>query len=368
MPLSFEHRSRHQKVCFGTGQARNHLTAEVGRIGATRILLIATGSASESATVLTAGLPVVARINGVTQHVPAKDVESARRAADDCDADLLVSVGGGSAVGLAKAVAVSGGIPIIAVPTTYSGSEATSIWGMTVAGFKEVNLDDRALPATVIYDSDLTATLPAELAALSGLNAVAHCIDTMWANSASPISQALAMEGLQALAGGVPLLAAGESTARGRELSLYGGYLAATAYAGVGKALHHEIVHVLGGTFRLPHARLHAIILPYVVAANASAAPQAAHRISRALDAEPVPVAENPAGVAVGTLLAMREQIPGPWSLTELGVAREDLDPLIPAIQAEVPVANPRPVTADRLGAILRAAYAGTDPHELLTP
>lgn len=367
MPHSFTHRTRGQKVCFGTGQARSTLMAEVGRLGATRVVLIATGSAGESATVLTAGLPVVARVDGVTQHVPVEDVASVRRTVANCGADLLVSIGGGSAVGLAKAVAVVCGIPIIAVPTTYSGSEATSIWGMTVSGVKEVNLDDRALPGTVIYDSDLTVTLPAGSAAMSGLNAVAHCIDTMWANSASPISQALAMAGLQALTSGIPLLAAGEPSPRGRELSFYGGYLAATAYAGVGKALHHEIVHVLGGTFRLPHARTHAIVLPYVVAVNAPAAPQVAHRISRALGAGPVPVGGDPAAVVVGKLLAMREQLPGPWSLAELGLDMDDLDALVPTIQAEVPAANPRPVTAGLLASILRAAHSGADPRELLT-
>lgn len=364
MPLSFTHRSRPQKVCFGAGGARDHLAAEVARLGATRILLIATGSAHESATALTAGLPLVARTDGVIQHVPAEEVEATRLTAARCGADLLVSIGGGSAVGLAKAVAVADGLPVIAVPTTYSGSEATSVWGMTVAGFKEVRLSDRALPTTVIYDPDLLATLPTELAGLSALNAVAHCVDTMWANSVSPISQALAMEGLQALARGVPLLASGES--RGSELGLYGGYLAATAYAGVGKALHHEIVHVLGGMCGLPHARTHALILPYVAAVNTPADPGAARRIARALGAGPDQVDRNPAAATVEHLLALREPLSGPWSLAELGVSGEHLDVLVPAIQAEVPAANPRPVTPELLQLILQAARSGADPRGLL--
>jgi hypothetical protein len=154
------------------------------------------------------------------------------------------------------------------VPTTYAGSEATNVWGLTGPAGKRTGSDDRVLPETVVYDPDLVASLPPELAAASGLNAVAHCVDALWGPHCDPIDEALAGEGLRALNDG---LRAG-IPARIQ----YGCYLAAVAFASAGSGLHHRICHVLGGRFGLPHAATHAIVLPYVVAYNAVAAPDAA--------------------------------------------------------------------------------------------
>ena len=192
--------------------------------------------------------------------------------------DVVVAVGGGSAIGLAKAIALHRPVRIVAVPTTYAGSEATNVWGLTGPAGKRTGSADRVLPATVVYDPDLVASLPPELAAASGLNAVAHCVDSLWAPARRP-DQRRPGRGGPARAQRRPALRQPPPAAS----SLYGCYLAAVAFASAGSGLHHKICHVLGGRFDLPHAATHAIVLPYVVAFNAPAAPDAAARIAAAL-------------------------------------------------------------------------------------
>lgn len=179
MNLTFEHTTLGGWVLFGAGRAAGHLAAEVERLGAGRVMVIAGGSALEAARSVTAGLAVAGCYTDVAMHVPVQTAEAARCAATEANADLLVCVGGGSATGLAKAVALNTGIPIIAVPTTYSGSEATNVWGLTESDRKTTSVDDRVLPRTVVYDSGLAVGLPIGLSVASGLNALAHCIDAL---------------------------------------------------------------------------------------------------------------------------------------------------------------------------------------------
>jgi maleylacetate reductase len=176
---------------------------------------------------------------------------------------------------MAKAIALTTGLPIIAIPTTYAGSEATNVWGLTEAGAKTTGVDDRVLPTTVIYDAALTFSLPLDLTVASGINALAHCIDSMWAPRADPINQALAVEGIRALTEGLPSLVSNPSSVDGREGALYGGYLSALAFASAGSGLHHKICHVLGGAFGLPHAKTHSAVLPQVLSFNGPFAPDA---------------------------------------------------------------------------------------------
>jgi maleylacetate reductase len=181
---------------------------------------------------------------------------------------------------LAKAVALTTGIPIIAVPTTYAGSEATNIWGMTEGRTRSTGVDDRTLPATVIYDANLSKTLPVGLSVASGLNALAHCVDSLWAPRSDPINQALALEGARALNLALRGIVVDPSAIDSREQALYGCYLAAVAFSSAGSGLHHKICHVLGGTFELPHAPTHAAVLPHVLAFNAPAVPELARRLA----------------------------------------------------------------------------------------
>ncbi|MGW4211197.1 maleylacetate reductase [Lentzea sp. NPDC004789] len=338
--MSRQHVTLGQRVLFGTGEAAANLAAEVERLGARRVLLIGSAPVADA---VAAKIDVAVRWTDVAPHVPVAVAERARARA--AGADLLVSVGGGSATGLAKAVALTTGLPIVAVPTTYAGSEATDVWGLTEGGRKTTGSDDRVLPVTVIYDASLTASLPDELAVASGCNALAHCVDSMWAPRADPINQALAAEGIRALSGGLRRI--GEVD--GHEQTLYGAYLAAVAFASAGSGLHHKICHVLGGAYDLPHARTHTAVLPYVLAFNAPAAPKAAARITEALGGD---LASLYAGIGASHVLS---GVPDPREAARL-------------ILPSVPPSNPRPVTEDDLTALLAAASAGRNPTEWSLP
>jgi maleylacetate reductase len=334
--MSWQHVTLGQRVRFGTGQAAANLAAEVERLGAQRVLLIAEEGI---ATEVTSEIDVAAHCTDVAPHVPVENAERAREQA--VGADLLVSVGGGSTTGLAKAVALTTGLPIVAVPTTYAGSEATNVWGLTEASRKTTGSDDRVLPVTVIYDAALTASLPAELAIASGCNALAHCVDSMWAPRTDPINQALAAEGIRALGSGLRQI----SSPDGREQMLYGAYLSAVAFASAGSGLHHKICHVLGGAYDLPHAQTHTAILPYVLAFNAPAAPRAAARIAEALGT---------------SLISLYDEIGASHVLRGVPDNAEAARLILPS----VPPSNPRPVSEDDLTALLAAAGAGLDPTE----
>jgi maleylacetate reductase len=350
MALTFEHVTLGQRVLFGSGRAAGNLAAEVERLGAERVMLIASESEMEIAAAVAGGTQVVLHWREVAPHVPVDVAARARVAAAEHDIDLLVCVGGGSTTGMAKAIALTSGLPIVAVPTTYAGSEATNVWGLTEASRKTTGVDDRVLPVTVIYDAHLTLSLPAELSVASGLNALAHCVDSMWAPRADPINQALSAEGIRALTAGLPQVLADPSGLEGREQALYGAYLSAVAFASAGSGLHHKICHVLGGAYNLPHAQTHATVLPYVVAFNAPAAPDAEQRIAAAFGA----------ASAVDGLDRLRTILDAPRALKDYGFREEDITEAVHLILPAVPPSNPRPVTAENLEALLRAAGAGT--------
>jgi maleylacetate reductase len=347
-PLVFEHETRGQRVLFGSGRAAGHLADETARFGATSPLIVASGR--HDWLIDRVGLAAATRWRRIVPHVPVELADEARAAAAKHDADLIVAVGGGSATGLAKAVALTSGLPIVAVPTTFAGSEATGVWGLTESGRKRTGTDPGVLPRTVIYDADLLADLPASLVAASGLNAVAHCVDSMWAPRADPIDTALAMEGLRALRVALPDAYRGHSGAM--DVALYGSYLAGVAFASAGSGLHHKICHVLGGAFDLPHAATHAVVLPYVLAYNAPYAPAAAERIAAALgDVE-----------SVAGLLRLRASLDAPQALRDIGMRQDDLGAAVELVRPEVPPSNPRPVDEAALAGLLRAAWSGRDP------
>jgi maleylacetate reductase len=287
--------------------------------------------------------------------VPLEVAERARTAAVAAGIDLIVCVGGGSTTGLAKAVAMTTGIPILAVPTTYAGSEATNVWGLTEASRKTTGIDDRVLPVSVIYDADLTLTLPVGLSVASGLNGLAHCIDSLWGPRADPINAALAAEGIRALNQGLPAIVADPQGLEGREQALYGAYLAAVAFASAGSGMHHKICHVLGGTFNLPHAQTHATVLPYVLAFNAPHAPQAEARIAAAFGAP----------TALQGLQDLRKALDAPRALADYGFTADGIGEAVRIALPAIPASNPRPVTEDNLTALLTAALTGTDPAAL---
>lgn len=352
MSLIFEHVTLGQRVLFGTGKAAENLAAEVARFGARKVMLIASEFEAPIAAKVAAGIEVALNYDDVAPHVPVEKAEKARAAAAEHGIDLLVSVGGGSTTGLAKAIALTTGIPIVAVPTTYAGSEATNVWGLTEAARKTTGVDDKVLPATVVYDADLTLSLPVDLSVASGLNGMAHCIDSMWAPKADPINQALAAEGIRALNQGLPLIKQDPQGLTGREQALYGAYLSAVAFASAGSAMHHKICHVLGGTWNMPHAQTHATVLPYVLAFNAPDAPDAAARIAAAFGTtEPV-----------DGLNRLRTTLDAPKALKDYGFAENNIPEAVDLILPVIPASNPRTPTRENLTALLAAATAGTTP------
>jgi alcohol dehydrogenase class IV len=352
MTTSFTHETLPQRVVFAAEQAARHVADEVARLG-TRPMVIAAEPDGALAEPILAGLPGAVRHTEVAMHVPVEVAERARKAAAEHDIDVLVSVGGGSTTGLAKAVTLTSGLPIVAVPTTYAGSEATNVWGLTDAGRKTTGSDARVLPRSVVYDAALLVSLPAQLSVASGLNAMAHCVDSMWAPRADPINRALALEGIRALHRGLPQVVRDYRDIDGIEQTLYGAYLAAVAFASAGSGLHHKICHVLGGMYALPHAQTHAVVLPHVLAFNAPSVPGIERRLAKSFGATS----------AAGGLRRLREQVGAPRALRDYGLREADIPTAAEAVLAAVPPGNPTPVTAANVDELLRRAWAGREPE-----
>lgn len=352
--MRFVHDNLPQRVCFGSGEAAAHLRNEIGNLGASKVMVIAGKGEKDLAETITTDLPVALRYDEVVMHVPVEIAERAREAAAAANADALVSVGGGSTTGLAKAIAMTTGLPIAAVPTTYAGSEATPVWGLTEGARKTTGTDPRVLPRVIVYDAALTVTLPVPMSVASGLNALAHCVDAMWGPKADPINAAFAAEGIRALRTGLPKVVADPFDLDGREHALYAAYLSAVAFASAGSGLHHKICHVLGGAYNLPHAQTHAVVLPYVLAFNGPAAPEAERRIAAALSADQ----------AIDGLQDLRGELDAPRALRDYGFTEDAIPEAADLILPAVPANNPRPVTAEDLRRLLRAAWSGTAPEE----
>jgi maleylacetate reductase len=348
--VQFTHDWLPQRVRFATEGAAEAVADEVRRLGATRVMAIAS-DADRIAPVLV-GVPVEVLHTDVAMHVPIDVAERARDVAGRHGVDAIVAVGGGSTTGLAKAVALTAGLPIIAVPTTYAGSEATDVWGLTEGGRKTTGVDSRVLPRAIVYDAGLMLSLPVPTSVASGFNALAHCIDAMWAPRTDPVDQALALEGIRALRDGLPRVVEDPMELMGREQTLYGAYLAAVAFASAGSGLHHKICHVLGGMFGLPHAETHTVVLPHVLALNAPAVPELDLRMAGAFGADS----------ALAGLRTLRDETAAPRSLRDLGLAVDDVAKAVPPILAAAPSSNPVPVTAENIEALLRAAWEGKEP------
>ena len=347
----FDHNTLGQRVLFGSGQAVANTRLAVQSLGAQRLLLIADAFATELAEAIAAQVPVVARIEDIVQHVPIENAREAIAVVHAEAIDAVITIGGGSATGLAKIVARDTGVPIIAIPTTFAGSEATDVWGCTEGKRKITGVDPLVLPRVIVYDAMLSASLPGHLAVASGLNAVAHAIDGFWAPRSDPINKALGTEGLRALVPGLRALKINPDDLQAREQTLYGAYLAAVAFASAGSAIHHKICHVLGGAYNLSHAEMHAVVLAYVTAFNAPVAAVAASRISSALGS---------VGPAKG-IYDLRAELGIVGSLAELGMREEDIDEAARLAVAAIPASNPQQVTFENVRDIIQAAWRG-DP------
>jgi alcohol dehydrogenase class IV len=349
---SFVYESLPTRVLFGVGRL-DELLAEIDRLGCRRALVLASSSARADAVLGRLGSRAAGAYDKALMHVPADTARAAREEARRLDADVSVAVGGGSTIGLAKAIALETGLPILAIPTTFAGSEMTPIWGLTEGGTKRTGRDVKVLPRTVIYDPALTLTLPPRVAGPSGMNAIAHCVEALYAENANPVVSLMAEEGIRALAEGLQSVVSNPGEVEAHATALYGAWLAGACLGSVGMALHHKLCHVLGGSFNLPHAETHTVILPYVAAYNSAAAPEAMRRVRRALG--------GPTSAAEG-LYALARRLQAPKALKELGLEAGDLDRAA-ELATQNPYYNPRPVTRDGLRALLEAAFQGGPPE-----
>ncbi|ANI80213.1 maleylacetate reductase [Sphingobium sp. EP60837] len=340
------------RVRFGSG---SHLdvSTEVERLGR-KVLVITTVGQAELGVRLASTLGSIPThlLPTAVMHTPVEVTVEAVKVAHKAEVDVILAIGGGSAIGLGKGVAKETGLPIIAMPTTFSGSEATPVWGESAHGNKTTGRDARVLPRTIIYDPLLVLPLPAAIAAASGMNAIAHAVEGLYSADANPVTSLKAVEGIRALAGALPYIIDDDADAGPRGDALYGAWLCGTVLAEVSMGLHHKLCHTLGGVLGLPHAQTHAILLPHSLAYNAAAAPEANQRVARALNA--------PDGVQ--GLFELLQRLPIAKSLREIGMRQEEISKI--ARQAvEKPYPNPEPLREDGIAALLENAWAGRTPR-----
>ncbi len=342
------------RVLFGAGSI-DRVADEVESLGFQRVFLIADhgGAATADRVSAALGSRVAVRWNEVIQHVPVELAERARAEATSIGADGLVTIGGGSSTGLAKILALSHGLSIVAVPTTYAGSEMTPIYGSTGGRHKETGRNASIQPRVVVYDPAVTVGLPASVTGPSAFNALAHCIEALWVKERNPVISALALEGIRAIARSLPVAIARPDDLDGRSELLLGAYLAGLSLGATSTGMHHKICHVLGGSFNLVHADAHSVILPHVVAFNAPAIPAAMARLAEALGDPDVSPARQ--------LWRLAKRSGVPTDLAALGLGEGDLHEAAQRATHEI-TDNPVPVDEAAVERVLRDAFMGSEP------
>jgi alcohol dehydrogenase class IV len=353
MNPAFLFRANPARVLFGQGTLAK-VSDELMNLGITRALVLSTPYQEDQANSLAQSLGASAAgvFAGAVMHTPVDVTERAIKVYEESRADGIVSIGGGSTIGLGKAIALRNDAPQLVIPTTYAGSEMTALLGQTEGGKKTTQSSARVLPETVIYDVDLTLGLPENMTVTSGMNAIAHAVEAMYAEFANPVLSLMAEEGIRALAGALKRLTKDNlDNHAARSDALYGAWLCATCLGNGGVALHHKLCHVLGGSFNLPHAETHTVVLPHALAYNMPAVPDAVSRLKNAL------ASDQPAAA----LFDIAANAGVPTSLRELGMPEAGIERAI-AITLESPYFNPRPIEAEPLRQILTAAWAGERP------
>lgn len=350
---SFVYTANPTRVVFGGG-ALQQLAREIDALDARRALVLCTPEQADAARRVAEllGDRAAGIFPRAVMHVPIETAREARAEAQRLGADCAVAIGGGSTTGLGKAIALDSGLPILAIPTTYAGSEMTPIYGLTEAGIKKTGRDARVLPRTVIYDPELSFTLPLGLSVTSGLNAIAHAAEGLYAHDGNPITALMAQEGIRAMAAALPLLARDSGSPAARTDALYGAWLCGTVLGAVAMGLHHKLCHTLGGSFNLPHAEVHAVILPHALAYNAAHAPGAMARIASALG-----VTDAARGV-----FDLASALGAPTSLRAIGMPESGLDRAAD-LAATTPYPNPRPLERAALRELLQRAFDGAAPQ-----
>lgn len=340
------------RVLFGTGTVGG-LKDELQRMSCRRALVISTPEQADMAEAVRASLGELGAgcFTGAAMHTPVNVTDEAIRAIADLEADCTVTVGGGSSTGLGKAVALRTDLTQFVVPTTYAGSEMTPILGETSGGLKTTQRTLKVLPEVVVYDVDLTLSLPVGLSVTSGMNAIAHAVEALYAKDRNPIISLVAEESIGAFARALPKIVKNPSDRDARSDALYGAWLAGMCLGSVGMALHHKLCHVLGGTFNLPHAETHTAILPHAMAYNAAAAPEAAARVARAVGAENAATGLFKLAEGLGAKLSLRA-----LGMPEDGIARAT------ELAMKDPYWNPQPLEENAIRALIARAWKGDMP------
>lgn len=341
------------RVIFGAGSLQ-HLEREIELLGVRRALILTTPRETVQGMALAdrLGARAAGCFHGATMHVPGDVARQACDLATRLDADCAVAIGGGSTIGLGKAIALESGLPIIAIPTTYAGSEMTPIYGITDCGIKRTGIDRRVLPRTVIYDPELTLTLPPAISVTSSLNAIAHAAEGLYSRDINPVMALIAEEGIRSLARALPKLQSHPGDMETRSHALYGAWSCGMVLGCVGMALHHKLCHTLGGSFNLPHAETHAVVLPHALAYNAAFATDAMTVIARATGSLQ----------AASGLFDLARKSGSPVSLRELGMREIDLDRAADLACAN-PYWNPRPIERAPIRVLLQHAFEGMPPQ-----
>jgi maleylacetate reductase len=350
---TFQYTALPGRVVFGFGTLAK-IGDELASLGCKRAFVVsdphhATDAAARLMRIL--GEAAVHLSTDAVMHTPADVTERVMAKLASCDADCIVALGGGSTTGLAKALALRTDLPQIVLPTTYAGSEATPVLGETREGQKSTLRSMRVLPEVIIYDVQLTYGLPPALSLVSGINAIAHAVEALYAKDANPVTSNLAEQGIAALGLALPRIVSDPADRGARADALFGAWLCGACLGTVGMSLHHKLCHVLGGTFGLPHAETHTVILPHAVSYNAAAAPAAIHRVARALGADD-------AAQALFDLAAING---APTSLREVGMSASDLDAAA-EVAVQSPYWNPRAVERHAIRELLDDAYNGRRP------
>jgi maleylacetate reductase len=348
---AFTYISNPGRVLFGSGRTRE-LTAELERLGCRRAFVVCTADQKDLALRVAAECRARAVFAEATMHTPVAVTQAALSQLKAADCDSLVAIGGGSTIGLSKALALRTDLPQIAVPTTYAGSEMTPILGETSDGRKTTLRSLKVLPEVVIYDVDLTLSLPPALSGVSGVNAIAHAVEALYAPDTNPIVSLMAEEGIAALSRALPRISTAPTEVTARETAQYGAWLSGVCLGSVAMGLHHKICHVLGGKFDLRHAETHAVMLPHVVAFNSVVASAAMTRVANALSRPD----------AAAGLFALNKTLGNPLSLAELGMPREGIAETADQVMKDQ-YSNPRPLKAAALQSMLARAWSGEAPR-----
>ncbi len=352
MEQAFEYTGSPARIVFSR-ESSSRIGEVVSELGCSRALVLSTPFQKDDAERVRARLndAGVGVFSNAKMHTPIDVTDDAMKMVAEHSADCLVAIGGGSTTGLGKAIALRTDLPQIVIPTTYAGSEVTPILGQTEDGRKTTLRSSAVLPEVVLYDPDLTKSLPVSMSVASGLNAVAHAVEALYAKDRNPISTMMAVEGARSLIEALPDIVSDPGDMKARAKALYGTWLCGTVLGNVSMALHHKLCHTLGGAFDLPHAQTHTVVLPHVVAFNAMAVPDLLSPLARILETDKPGLA----------LSEFSKRLGAPMTLKELGMPEDGIDHAADLAMTDA-YWNPRPLVRKLIRRLIEKAYFGEPP------